>query len=55
MQQTVKTPSEVKAMFRAKGETFAQWARENGMTQLTYLVYLMARLKRVMASPTRLP
>ena len=30
MKENVKTPSEVKAMFRAKGETFAQWAKDNG-------------------------
>ena len=30
MQQTVKTPSEVKSSFRARGETFAQWAKDNG-------------------------
>ncbi|EHO45840.1 DNA-binding protein [Haemophilus sp. oral taxon 851] len=30
MQQTVKTPSEVESSFRARGETFAQWAKDNG-------------------------
>lgn len=30
MQQTVKMPSEVKSSFRARGEIFAQWAKDNG-------------------------
>lgn len=30
MQNTVKTPTEVKAEFRARGKTFSSWAKENG-------------------------
>lgn len=30
MQEKIKTPSQIKAEFRAKGETFAHWAKVNG-------------------------